>query len=498
MANAIASHDLASLSPIQPMQAATGRATQHFPCVGLSLRRIATFTVFGLGMIFLNKLGLAGNAIFFLIIAVMMVSKSLHAVMGMNLAMLALVANVAFVPKTIVWTFSRFFNLFFFAGRFVLAGGDARWMKSPPYLWLTAFCLVAGVCSVISGYYVHIALLKLVSFWGATTGIFAAIHTIRVFRIDTTEWFISQTVAVCALCALSLVFGVAQNFKEFAWQVGLYNLAFYHSQTMGPAAAFLITYCACVYLFSAHRNRWICLPLIGFLAYSLSLTGSRTGFGTAVFGVGAAVAAAFLWRPNRRKRPRLNLSRSSIVALVLLGGFGIIATDIVMSGRLSRRFAAFITKKAGEVDTITIEDTLASRQGIAEQTWQSFLENPITGIGFQVAKTEDFVRNATLFSAPMEKGFLPTAILEEVGVLGTAVFVGYLVAMFLELRRERNIPGMAMFVAHLASNLGEASYFAVAGQSGFAWMMVMAAIMLGDRCTTPTWIVRLGRDGLLR
>lgn len=495
MTTAIASHDVPPGQFSRPLSVPAAWPANAYPCTGLSARRIIEYTAFALVMIFLNRFGLPGNALFFMIIIAMVASRPLYAVMGMNLAMLGLVANVAFVQKTIVWTFARFANLFLFAGRFGLAGGNAAWSKSPAYLWLTAFCVVAAFCSLVSGYYVHIALLKLFSFWLATSGFFAAIHTIRVLRIDTTEWFVAQTVVVCALCGLSLILGVAQNFKEFASQIGLYNLAFYHSQTMGPGAAFLITYCACVYLFSGHRNRWICLPIVGCLAYFLSLTGSRTGFGTAVIGVGTAFAAAFAWKQSRWRRPRLNLSRSSLVAMALLGAIGIGCCDVALGGRLSRRFASFITKSRGEKTSISLEETIASRQGIAEQTWQNFLQSPITGIGFQVAKTDDFVRNATLFSAPMEKGFLPTAILEEVGVLGAFVFVGFVVSMFRLLIRERNIPGLAMFVAHLASNLGEASYFAVAGQGGYAWMMVMAAIVLGDRCMSPAWLAlpRRGR-----
>jgi hypothetical protein len=474
-----------------PVVAVDHRATEAFPCQGLSPIRIATLSLFGLGMIFLNKLGSAGNALFFAIIAVMMLRSPLTAIMGMNLGLLGLVANVAFVTKTAVWTLSRFLNLFVFAGRFALAEGDHRWMRSPPYLWLTAFCVVAALCSIVGGYYVHISLLKLISFWVATTGFFAAIHVIRRSRVDTTEWFIAQTLTVCGMAVLSLALGVGANFKEYADLRGYHNLAFYHSQTMGPGAAFLTVYCSCVFLFAGHRNRWICLPIIGFLLYCLSLTASRTGAGALILGLAAALWGAVAWGGNRVKRPRLNISRSVMVAaivgaLVVAGGI-----DLATGGRISRRLGGFAAKTSGEVESVSFEAAIASRQGVAQQSWEVFKTSPVTGIGFQVAYGEYFEKNATLFSAPVEKGFLPTALLEEVGVLGTTVFVGFLLSMFLQLYRERNIPGMAMFVTHLASNLGEASYFAVAGQGGYGWVMFVAAVVLGDRCTVPR--LSLGR-----
>lgn len=487
MSHATLPYDLAPPRPT-PVVVVDPRTTADFPCVGLSLVRVAMLSLFGLGMIFVNKLGAAGNVIFFSVIVVMMLPSPLTAVMGMNLGLLGLVANVAFVTKTAVWTVSRFVNLFLFAGRFVLPEGDRRWMLSAPYLWLNAFCVTAALCSIVGGYYVHISLLKLLSFWVATTGFFAARHVIRRSRVDTTEWFVAQSITVCGMAALSLVLGVAANFKEYASLRGYHNLAFYHSQTMGPGAAFLAVYCACVYLFAGHRNRWICLPVIGFLVYCLTLTGSRTGAGTLVIGLATALGSALLWGGNRWRRPRLNISRSGLVVLGIVGALVFGGIDMATGGRISRRLAAFAVKSsAEEVESVSFEQAVASRQGVAENSMAIFRRSPITGIGFQVALGEGFERTATLFSAPVEKGFLPTALLEEVGLLGTTVFVGFVLSMLLTLYRERNIPGLAMFVTHLASNLGEASYFAVAGQGGYAWVMVLAGIVLGDRCTVPRW-----------
>jgi hypothetical protein len=416
---------------------------------------------------------------------VMMVGKTQWAVAGFNLALLGLVANVAFVTKTVIWTFARFANLFLFAGRFTFAGSDGRWMRLPPYLWLTAFCAVAALCSLISGYFVQIALLKVLSFWVATTGFFAAISTIRKAQLDTTEWFVSQALAVCGLAALSLVLGVGANFKQYADQAGYYNLAFYHSQTMGPGAAFLITYCGCVFLFARHQNRWVCLPIIGFLLYCLILTGSRTGAGTLLLAAATAFLAAMTWRRSRTRRLRLNVSRTGLIIAILLAGVAFAGFDLAAGGRLTRRLAGFAGKKAGEVESLSVDDAIASRKGVAESSWNNFLRSPVTGIGFQVSYDEKFVRGATLFTAPIEKGFLPTALLEEVGVVGTLVFIGFIVSMFAWLYRERNVSGLTMFVALLASNLGEASFFSVAGHGGFGWMMLLAAIVLGDRCIMP-------------
>lgn len=355
-------------------------------------------------------------------------------------------------------------------------------MRSPPYIAISAFCVVAALCSILSGYYVHIALLKLISFWVGISGFFACVYTLRRLKVDTTEWFIAQNAAVCGLAVLSLALGVGANFKESMLERGLYNLAFYHSQTMGPLAALMITYTTCVVLFTGHRNRWICLPIIVVLGYCVALSGSRTGFGTLVAGLLAILATSFVWSRRGLNRLRLNWSRPTIVALIAAAALGLMATDLVTGGRISGTFISFAAKKGKETESVTLEQAIATRQGVAEQSYANFKESPIYGIGFQVSTAEFFKQNATLFYAPVEKGFLPTAILEEVGVLGTTAFVVFLVTMFADLVKQRNIPGFAMFVALLASNLGEASIFALAGHGAYGWMLVVGGILLGDRC----------------
>lgn len=460
-------------------------AVAEFPCHGLSVQRIVVVAGASLACLLINKAGTPGNLAFFLICGVMFTLRPAAAVAAATLSMIALCANTAFVPKTVAWTFGRFATLFGFAGRFALAGADSRWVTSPPYVALTLFCLVAGFCSIASGYYVHIAILKLVSFWVGMTGIMACIHTVRCTRTDTTEWYVAQAGCVCLMCALSLAMGVAANFRGIAIEKGLYNLGFYHSQTMGPVAAMLIVYVLCVYLFAGHRNRWVCLPIAGALLVFLWMTRSRTGMGTLVAGLCVALVATFTWRVKRQMRLRLNVSRSTLVVLFVAAAMVFAAADVVSRGQISQKVLGFVAKKSQAVESVTLDETLASRRGLVERSYENFRESPIFGIGFQVAKTQYFVDNATLFTAPVEKGFLPTAVLEEVGLVGATSFVIFLITMFRQLISERNIPGLTMFTTFLIMNLGEVTIFGLAGPGAYQWMLVAGGIMLGDRCTLP-------------
>ena len=126
---------------------------------------------------------------------------------------------------------------------------------------------------------------------------------------------------------------------------------------------------------------------------------------------------------------------------------------------------------------------MSSRASIITQQWETFLRNPLTGIGFQVADTEYFRRNATLFSAPVEKGFLPTGLLEEVGLLGTSTFALFIGLLALSLVLARNGPGLVMLLTYLVTNLGEMTIFAFGGAGGMGWLFVAMGILIGNRST---------------
>jgi len=114
--------------------------------------------------------------------------------------------------------------------------------------------------------------------------------------------------------------------------------------------------------------------------------------------------------------------------------------------------------------------------------WQNFLESPLIGLGFEVSKAHYFEENVTLFYAPIEKGFLPLAVLEETGVIGPFFFLVFLVTYMRSLGDELYMPGLAMFLTLLAVNCGESMFFALGGHGSFGWLLFTAGTQLGDRC----------------
>jgi O-antigen ligase len=177
----------------------------------------------------------------------------------------------------------------------------------------------------------------------------------------------------------------------------------------------------------------------------------------------------------------MRISRGTLISGLIAAVVLAFAYDLATAQSLTRGIIAF-AQKGKASDTLSVEDVIASRQGIIEQTWRNFLESPLIGIGFEVSKSDYFRENATLFNAPIEKGFLPAAVLEETGIIGTFFFVIFLAALIGHMVKTLNVPGLAMILTFLAVNCGESMFFSLGGHGAYGWLMMAAGMILGDRC----------------
>jgi hypothetical protein len=79
-------------------------------------------------------------------------------------------------------------------------------------------------------------------------------------------------------------------------------------------------------------------------------------------------------------------------------------------------------------------------------------------------------------SAPVEKGFLPTAILEEVGIPGALGFLGLFLTLLYRVYRTGDQPWAAVLLTSIFVNLGEALFFSLGGLGLYFWIWIGLAI----------------------
>jgi O-antigen ligase len=455
----------------------------------LSLFRIAVSAVAITVMLAVNKVGfigggLIGNAIFFTILAGMVLKSPEMAIRAFSLCFLGLVSNQAIVLKTPLWTVARFLLPVMCLIRFSL---DLAAMRQPflrpRYLAaLLAFVAVAAILSIATQYFVHIALLKLANFAIGSFALFAGIKVIQARRTDMTEWFVAMVVAVALIGLASIPLGIGYNFRaERALARGLFNGPFYHSNTLGPLSAMMAVLMACVVVYGPYRNRWICVLAAACMVLFMTLTRSRTSLGALVVGLTAMVGLSFFLQRKGVIQLPMRISRSMLVALGVTGAVLALAYNVATEGRLTKSFTEFALKDR-KAETLTIEDVLVSRQFMIDAMWKNFQQSPWIGIGFEVATSEYFQQNATLLNAPIEKGVLPVAVLEETGIIGAFFFTVFLVCLLGNMALTLNIPGLALILTFLTVNMGEAMFFSLAGHGAYGWLMMAAGIMLGQRC----------------
>lgn len=440
-------------------------------------------------LFFFNKAGSPGAVAFFVVAFVIASRSSSGALKALAMVGLGVQLNQFFVPKSIVWSPARLALTAFCAGRcFLDVVGSKPAIRLPGYVWsLTLFCATSAVCSILSGYYVQIALLKLLNFWTGASAILLVTEVLRRRKIDMTPWFVALCWTIVLFGVAAILLGQANNYQlyrglsEAQAANSLFNGAFLHpnshSSFGGPSVVFLLA----AALFGRYRNRWLPIVAAAVLLFFMVKSQSRSSLASAVSGILVLVMYA---SPVKRLGAKLLRARVRRSALVITLGVGLIAgavVDLALGGSLSRQVVSFINKSSAS-EKLSTEDVMKSRQGKIAESWQQFLESPIYGIGFQVAKSDYFRQNATLFTAPAEKGFLPTAVLEEGGVLGATTFVIFLVSLISSLMMSRNVPGLAVLAAVLVSSTPEVSIFAMGGAGTFLWAMVGAGMLLGDRC----------------
>ncbi len=203
---------------------------------------------------------------------------------------------------------------------------------------------------------------------------------------------------------------------------------------------------------------------------------SRTGLTAALMALTIAAAEGFVsrdrWRRIASAGPRVWVPLLAVAALVAAAPY----RHTIDSG-----VAAFLSKgdpvqSLEEIDWRT--QYQGSRGDLIQQSWRSFLSNPWLGIGFGISPwltPADVVYDPVLglpVSAPEEKGNIVTAMLEEVGITGTAVLAGLLWVLLSKQKHIGHNAARAALFACLFINLGEMVFFAMGGLGMLFWVVI--------------------------
>ena len=310
--------------------------------------------------------------------------------------------------------------------------------------------------------YADVSILKAVSFFIGTFTILSAFRLTAGQQDEWYSWF-ATFYAYIVLGSLPLLF------MADSYLAGLFKGLFNHPQAFG---AFLIPFTAWLLLVlarSEHRPRWLTgVVLLGlFWAYR---TGSRTSVLAILLTVTVSLLVVLLrggsWRATLVAGSRRLVVPVLFLTLVAAGLFG---------KRIVESTQAFLSKGKTEVNTVgsALDD---SRGFLIDQQMANFRSSPLIGIGFGApSDPEDLdVERSGFLNLPsgasVEKGFLPSAVLEEMGLVGAALVILLIGALLHAAWRQADPALLALLLGALLINAGEMIFFSPTALGAFLWL----------------------------
>lgn len=251
-----------------------------------------------------------------------------------------------------------------------------------------------------------------------------------------------------------------------------------HPQAFGPTMALLGAWAASSML-AQRRPAWTLVGLVSLSIVLVFLSEARTA-GISVL-VGTSVAAFCSWRSSGRAPgaalPGLRSKRVQLVGIVVLSG------TIMAGAAFTERIAAYIFKRS---EAATVGEVYERSRGrLILGMVGNIAQRPVQGIGFGIGSdfTSMEVQRDPVFglpvSASIEKGVLPLAVLEELGIIGFAAVAAWIWMLLRRIAGAGTTP-LAVSLTALLLNLGESTFFSPGGLGLLSLILLGWAFACGD------------------
>lgn len=254
-----------------------------------------------------------------------------------------------------------------------------------------------------------------------------------------------------------------------------------HPQAFGSTMALLGAWSASRML-SEKRPAWTSITLVGACLGLVLLSEARTAGLALVLGVGASsiITPQIAGQPTRVLLPGLKSKRLFLVAMLALVGMAL------MADQLGDAIFQYINKRDRDNAVTLLAAYEGSRGPLMQTMWENISEHPFTGIGFGIASDPAVmvVERDQLFglptSATIEKGVLPLAIWEEVGIFGLTAVTAWIFVLFRRGARGGLVP-VAVALTALLLNMGESTLFSTGGMGMLSLILIGWVFSAGDR-----------------
>jgi hypothetical protein len=280
------------------------------------------------------------------------------------------------------------------------------------------------------------------------------------------KWFGTLFVVIIALSFLTLAVPSIAFARNGTGMQGVLS----HPQSLAiflaPFAAWLIANL----LLLKGTFRWPDVGLIVLTMTLLFLSEARTS----IVCITIATLTVLSIRILSARQTLVGASAGKITGILVSVFFGIVLATLA-SSKIYDAAVKFAFKRTDAADVG--EAFYQSRGGGIASQWQNFVEQPFQGHGFGVyaqgPPSASLVEFAGIpISAPVEKGFVFTAVLEETGIIGGLLFWLMIFHLARQAWRNADLRWIAMFVACIAVNIGEAILVSPGGIGMMIWLFI--------------------------
>lgn len=259
-----------------------------------------------------------------------------------------------------------------------------------------------------------------------------------------------------------------------------------HPQAFGPVMGLLGAW-AGGRILATSRPSWWLVALFGACLTMVLLSEARTAGIAPIIGI---LLAAVAGQAIARRRlgdfaPGLRSRRVHLVA-------GVAFMAVLICGpALSERLGQYLSKRT---DSSSLADAYdASRGALIERMWTNIKAHPLRGIGFGIASdpADMMVDRDSVLGLPtgaaIEKGVLPLAVLEELGVLGAIAVMMWIWMLVRRSARVGGIASLAVILTALLLNMGESVLFSPGGLGLLLLILIGWALSERDAQSAATY-----------
>lgn len=310
-----------------------------------------------------------------------------------------------------------------------------------------------------------ISILKELSFYAGVMGIFLSYKFSRKSLNYWVSWFFSLFIVIVISSILVYPFG-SIVYARIEERGNLYQGILNHPQTFSVYLSSFIAFIIFT-LGKKLKNKWFYLIILAIAFLEIFLSRGRTGLVALLIGSTLGIIIYYLSMPNSIGKFLGILKKTRIIISIFFGLLIIAINSGNIQSFVMKRGEANLTEA---FETSRLDQILRVSQNISKYKWE--------GIGFglpsNVKAVEGRIKRDPIFglpvSVPTEKGFLPVAIVEEIGITGTIFFMLFFISLLKKIG-QMDLPVIALILSAIFANIGESFFFSFGGMGLYMWLL---------------------------